>query len=110
MTATRRSKLPLSPEAMDWRYHYKAGILGSVVTGSEITEIWNVSRATLDRAWERGEVEARKAVTGGTVLFTVRSIVAKFGEPKKDYVKSLNGDETQLSLFDLDALVAKHGV
>ena len=105
----RRSKLPQSAEAMDWRYHYKADVLGSVVTGTEVTEIWGISRASLDRAWERGEVEARKVVTGGSVLFTVRSINLKYGEPKSDYVKVLGAENQQLSLFDLEELTRKHG-
>lgn len=110
MSIKRKRNLPLSAEALDWRYHYKATVLGSVVTGSEVTEIWGISRATLDRAWMKSEVEGRKVLTGGNVLFTVRSINAKFGEPSSDYVKTLGEHSEQLSLFDLDELVVKHGV
>lgn len=60
---------------------YREPLLGSVVTRSEAEALWGRATTTIDMQIARGNLEARKAVTGGTVLITVKSLVALWGLP-----------------------------
>lgn len=72
-----------------WEYRYDAEILGDVVTMPEAELLWNKTRDTLYLAWALHKIEARKTVTDGGVLITVRSLVILYGDPALDLVKQL---------------------
>lgn len=76
-----------------WQYRYTAEILGDVITMSEAELLWNKTRDTLYLAWALRKLEARKALTDGAVLFTVRSLIILYGEPCADTVKQLQSTQ-----------------
>jgi len=70
-------------------HQYKAKILGDVLTLPEAEIIFKKHRSTIERAILKRQIEARKAVTGGTVLITVRSLIARWGEPADDVLERM---------------------
>ena len=60
---------------------YREPLLGSIVTRSECEALWGRATTTIDMQIAKGNLDARKSVTGGTVLISVKSIVALWGLP-----------------------------
>lgn len=102
------NRMVTSPEAQQWRYKYKATVLGEVVTVPEILILWGKARITVDRAVMRGELEARTAITGGSMLVTYRSVVALWGEPTNGNIPKPEEETKQMSMFALEELAKIH--
>lgn len=70
-------------------HQYRAQLLGDVVTLSEAELLFKKHRSTIERAILKDKLETRKAITGGTILITIRSLIARWGEPDNDIIESL---------------------
>lgn len=70
-------------------YRYQAECLGDVVTLQEASQMWEISESTLSSARLRLRIDGRKALSGGTILLSVRSLIIQYGEPKFDPLKNL---------------------
>lgn len=64
-------------------------ILADVVTMTEALAMWDLSRRTLEMRIWKGELETRKAVTGGTILVARSSMVKLYGNEKYPFVAGL---------------------
>lgn len=76
-----------------WEYHYSDQKLGDVLSMSEVELLWHKKRETIMYKWATGKLSGRKTITGGTILFTARSIFALWGEPKRDLVAELKKEK-----------------
>lgn len=70
-------------------YIYRAIELARVITASEICLLWGKTPSSVKLAYLMGYIEGRKALTGGTWLYTVSSVTAHWGEPKIDLLNQL---------------------
>lgn len=60
-----------------------------VVTLSEASLMWGKSENAVRTAMYKGQIKGRKPVTGGDWLISRVSLIARWGQPKKDYTCQL---------------------
>lgn len=60
---------------------YSDMALGGVVTRQEAAYTWGKSLSAIDGACLRGKLKFRKALSGGTILISVKSLVDLWGIP-----------------------------
>ena len=64
-------------------------ILAETITMPEALAMWDLSRRTVEMRIWKGELETRKAVTGGTILIARASMVKLYGNEKYPFVRGL---------------------
>lgn len=75
-SGAQSAKSTISPMHM-----YNDMTLGGVVTRQEAAHLWGKSLSGIDSACLRGKLHFRKALSGGTILITVQSLVDLWGIP-----------------------------
>lgn len=68
-------------------YPYSNPLLASVYSLPEAVAIWKKTRNTVILKIARGELEARKVGSGGSIIITRQSLVKLWGEPDYDPVQ-----------------------
>jgi hypothetical protein len=85
-----RKKPTLKPAVeLGAEFRYSNRVLGDVVTLPEAVMLWKKNRSTVVMAIAKGGLSARKTLSDGTVLITVGSLIARWGEPEQDVLADL---------------------
>lgn len=77
---TKATPKPISDPLM----FYTDPALGAVLTVPEVMAMWGISRRTVEMAFWKGKLSARKTVSGGAILVTRASAVKLWGNPRFD--------------------------
>lgn len=64
---------------LNGNHSYKDPVLASVITLTEASALWNVSTTYIRNMIREGNIEGRKAITGGTWLVTTSSCIVCLG-------------------------------